>query len=451
MRTVVRRHLEAFFLAVAIEGALASSITWTSPSDGDVFGPADTIHAAWKSAKEIAEPSFRLCATSGSSSDSVDGCGSTVWPAVRKHDQTYSITLTVPGVVSEGGFHLQMEDKSGAIAMSPAFSLSASEISGNAKSAHTSDSSGDDSDDPPAMTISALAHPPVSSATSKGGAASPGAVTSPGIPTSPGLPTSPGTPASPGNASSPGASAPPGASKAPGTPVSSSTPDLSVTRHPTPKAAFAVPIAFVAVVLVVAGALSIYHRRKLNKERLLDKQNREVSRQSSLRSVATTSSVKSRDLEKAMDLLSMIRNGGSRDDSASSAGFRREARQPTRLSYPAEAYRPRSDRTNSRPAAPVSTHRSTARSSRRVPAPRSPHLGTAGRDLDNEHNNADVNDSVISDYMYPSPFASPRLSAPRKPARYEPPSVRVEKLLPLTPQPGLHNTITRAVDSSRRR
>jgi hypothetical protein len=89
--------------------AASSDIIWTSPSDGDIFGPGDTIVGKWNASTAIVSPSFRLCMSSEPSepsepdtglvarerkSDTGDGsCGSSVWPAVEQSEGSYLISL----------------------------------------------------------------------------------------------------------------------------------------------------------------------------------------------------------------------------------------------------------------------------------------------------------------------------------------------------------------------
>jgi|SRR5882762_984634 len=76
------------------------NVTWTSPSNGDVFGPGDTIVGKWSSPRVVLSPTFRLCF-----SDSVNngigardpeiGCGLHMSPDVETSGNSYLILLSV--------------------------------------------------------------------------------------------------------------------------------------------------------------------------------------------------------------------------------------------------------------------------------------------------------------------------------------------------------------------
>jgi hypothetical protein len=102
---VLRRLLE-LFAVILLDHALcaaSSDIIWTSPSDGDIFGPGDTIVGKWNASTEAVSPSFRLCMSSEPESGAVarerkggtdDGsCGSAVWPNVEQSEGSYLISL----------------------------------------------------------------------------------------------------------------------------------------------------------------------------------------------------------------------------------------------------------------------------------------------------------------------------------------------------------------------
>jgi hypothetical protein len=139
-----------FFALSYITKSTLGNVTWVSPSDGDVYGPGDTILGEWISAGVIASPTFRLCFSNSigggiGTRDAEGGCGSYMSPAVGKSAGTYLILLWVicvilstdqlvadvswlrrgvPNITKEDGFYLQMEDDYGKIALSPDFSLS---------------------------------------------------------------------------------------------------------------------------------------------------------------------------------------------------------------------------------------------------------------------------------------------------------------------------------------
>jgi hypothetical protein len=74
-----------------------ASIVWSSPAQGDRFGPGDTITGEWQVTSEsenqkVVSPSFRLCA------GGEDGCGATVWPEVIVDEEStgyYYVSLCV--------------------------------------------------------------------------------------------------------------------------------------------------------------------------------------------------------------------------------------------------------------------------------------------------------------------------------------------------------------------
>jgi hypothetical protein len=76
------------------------NVTWISPSDGDVYGPGDTLIGEWNSPAVVASPTFRLCLSSSindgiSTRDDEAGCGSHFSPVVEKSAGSYLILLSV--------------------------------------------------------------------------------------------------------------------------------------------------------------------------------------------------------------------------------------------------------------------------------------------------------------------------------------------------------------------
>ncbi|KAH9836622.1 uncharacterized protein C8Q71DRAFT_758844 [Rhodofomes roseus] len=185
----------------------AGGVTWVSPSAGVTYKSGDTIVGQWTADGSFSSPSFSLC-TSGSDNSNTPSanCGSAVWPIIEKNGDASLIHLSLPTTTSAGTYYLQMLDPdSGGSASSPTFSLNSGSLV------------------------------PVSSAR---------------------FPVD--VPATVVPQSAPHQSS-----------VSSSIqplPDYNDVSRPTPTAAYAVPLSLVGVVLVVAGALGVHHRRKLRQE-----------------------------------------------------------------------------------------------------------------------------------------------------------------------------------------
>ncbi|KZT67683.1 hypothetical protein DAEQUDRAFT_767040 [Daedalea quercina L-15889] len=186
----------------------AGGVTWISPSAGDVYKSGDTIVGQWTAHSSFSSPSFSLCisGSNGEGNVSSGNCGSAVWPLVEENGSSNLTHLSLPITSSAAAFYLQMSDEeTGESVSSPSFSLS-----------------------PASLVPMSSAHFPVE-------------VPATAVPQS-GLPQSS---------------------------VSSSIqplPDFNEISRPAPTAAYAVPLSLVAAVLLVAGALSAHHRRKLQQE-----------------------------------------------------------------------------------------------------------------------------------------------------------------------------------------
>ena len=99
------------------DSAKTGSVTWLSPTFGDVYKSGDTIVGRWTSDDEVPSPSFRLCVnsikrrsdhhskedgdnedddseTGGSRGDDGDeSCGGDVWPAISQSDSDGSYLI----------------------------------------------------------------------------------------------------------------------------------------------------------------------------------------------------------------------------------------------------------------------------------------------------------------------------------------------------------------------
>ncbi|KZP30291.1 hypothetical protein FIBSPDRAFT_1038303 [Athelia psychrophila] len=85
-------------------------MTWTSPSGGDVYTPGDTVLGQWTALQGDLDHNtrarIRLCLSDGSEQD----CGQYVSPAVQKSTEgSYLALLTAPDVRAPYAFHLQIE------------------------------------------------------------------------------------------------------------------------------------------------------------------------------------------------------------------------------------------------------------------------------------------------------------------------------------------------------
>jgi hypothetical protein len=193
---------------------------------------------------------------------------------------------------------------------------------------------------------------------------------------------------------------------------SPSAPYVLASRSRPPTAAFAVPLSLVAAILLVAGGLSLHHRRKLGAERTRDAEQLALSRQSSLNSFKS-SSTRSDDVEHALSVLS--RNGAPVPVPLfMPVDVRREPRQFTREAYP-QYTAPSHQSTNEI----TSTYyaRTTASPVHSPPKHQYlPPITTSTRGLlDEDEDNATATHSVISSYMQPSPIPpSCLLSAPER-------------------------------------
>jgi hypothetical protein len=114
MRTGSRHLLPSIPLFLALSYLAKSTlgdVTWVSPSDGDVYGPGDTIVGEWCSPTVVVSPTFRLC-FSNSISDGINtrdaegGCGSHMSPIVQTSAGSYVVLLSVSSVTIMGDIWL---------------------------------------------------------------------------------------------------------------------------------------------------------------------------------------------------------------------------------------------------------------------------------------------------------------------------------------------------------
>jgi hypothetical protein len=89
----------SLFFAISLRTKMAcGNVTWISPSEGDVYGPGDTILGEWNSPTVVLSPTFRLC-FSNSINDGIGardvegGCGAHMSPAVENSSGSYWILL----------------------------------------------------------------------------------------------------------------------------------------------------------------------------------------------------------------------------------------------------------------------------------------------------------------------------------------------------------------------
>jgi len=350
-----------------------ANITWTSPVEGDKYGPGDTIIGKWNTVKAVVSPSFRLCVSanisisvSNSASSSDDGCGSTVWPTVKESAGSFFISLATPKVTADEGFFLRMEDDFGQLIFSPVFILSPTPVSathnvGNGPGSDSSDTGVPDSPSPAPINPQ-----PSTSATPANVAATP-------------------TATSDAN-------------------VHSINPYIALSRTPPPLAAFAVPLSLVGAILLIAGGLSFRHYRNLGAERARDAEKLDLSRRSSM-STFTSTSTRHSEVKHALDVLAMDDRYGPAVP-AFPVDIRREQRRSTRQAAPMYAATPKYARSSN-----------TAPNSAFQPATNPPAYAAqvVVPSREDDDINATVTHSVISDYLLPSPIPPHSLlSAPQQ-------------------------------------
>ena len=72
----------------------ALRVNWTSPTDGDIYGPGEYILGRWTTEGVVANASFRLCNADTSTSGNDSDCGQAVQPAVVDNDDgSHQVTL----------------------------------------------------------------------------------------------------------------------------------------------------------------------------------------------------------------------------------------------------------------------------------------------------------------------------------------------------------------------
>ncbi|KAJ6590508.1 hypothetical protein DFH09DRAFT_1358719 [Mycena vulgaris] len=227
-----------------------SNVGWISPLEQDIYGPGATILAKWASTETIDSPSFKLCMASPSisprisdrrSSSTTGNCGATVWPTVAESAGVYQAPVTVPDVPSRGEFYLQMENGSGTKMRSPVFTLSPV----GASTASTSSSGS-----VPIAGIEPQAQAPL------------GPASLPAVPVAPIAP-----PLYPGSLSAVAPAVPTPSSANEASATATFDPSVLSAKSSPPTVAFAVPLAAVAAILLVASGLFLKHRRKLRAQR----------------------------------------------------------------------------------------------------------------------------------------------------------------------------------------
>jgi hypothetical protein len=87
-----------FFAISLLTNKTGCNVTWVSPSEGDVYGPGDTILGEWNSPTVVLSPTFRLCFSNSindgiGARDTDGGCGVHMSPAVEQSSGSYLILL----------------------------------------------------------------------------------------------------------------------------------------------------------------------------------------------------------------------------------------------------------------------------------------------------------------------------------------------------------------------
>ncbi|KAH8120477.1 hypothetical protein DFH11DRAFT_65932 [Phellopilus nigrolimitatus] len=267
------------YLGFVFQPADASQkLEWTSPTPDAVYNTGDTITGEWTSEKPIVSPSVSLCTQGSVDSDSEGSdCGEAVWPNVDLSGNQYIFNFSVPDVVSESNFYLQVKDDFGNIMKSPSFALSPSTVAGkishkdNGSGTTPANDTGNDLEDNTTSDARASEDPPGSDVINNhfsaqapfddsSGNAGPESRPSP-------LTESSGAASqvsNPGDAPEVPGQSPPttGISKDVVPPQSA-----LASRTALPTAAVAVPLAIIAATLAVSLALYLVHRRSLASQR----------------------------------------------------------------------------------------------------------------------------------------------------------------------------------------
>jgi hypothetical protein len=230
-------------------------------------------------------------------------------------------------------------------------------------------------------------------------------------------------------------------------------PDLNANHVPPPTAAFAIPLSFLAAILLASVFLCLHHRRKLNEERALEKHKLNATREKHLVSPGASSRVPS--------VIYLSSSAGSDYMYAPKDAAQDDIYTPVYKlssdSFPStysHARRESAPRTSTRQAFPIPATIVTAptlhykrssydapsgfNTSNSIPSGRAtkvpaslfkahkspvihppPGLGRQrdrrGSVVEDKEENASVNHSVISDYMAPSPV--PPCLSPGMPAK----------------------------------
>ncbi|KIL62175.1 hypothetical protein M378DRAFT_801884 [Amanita muscaria Koide BX008] len=323
------------------------TITWKRPTSGATFQPGDTLAVEWISDSDIVSPSIRLC---GGSTDTrrrrslgeankrhhrqirrENNCGESIWPEVQKTSNgSQRVDLDLPNAAEPKSYYLVMQDNFGSLMQSPLFSVSSGQVSSSdATSTNavadtiTSTSKTTPYTDDSGPTNLPAAQAPLSHPSAVGPVH--------GVPPSfnstekstPGIPKGP---------------------------IYVDSNNLLTHNHPTPVAAFAIPLTAAAVALLIAGGLAIRHCRARRKEReddkltskILDKLRRSGTRNSSSSTQSTNApqippmQIQPIPLFMPMSMpISMEHDSISATQQASTLDYPKigEARQSTRRAY----------------------------------------------------------------------------------------------------------------------
>ncbi|KAF8627272.1 hypothetical protein AX17_006317 [Amanita inopinata Kibby_2008] len=277
-----------------------SNVMWEQPASGSAYNTGDTVDAQWTARSEVVSPSFRLCEYSGplprdifleasrnnplelwnkfarDDGDDDDDCGTIIWPAIKRADDgSYQVSLGVPEMLP-GSFYLLMRDDFGSLAQSPVFSVSAA-LGPKNETASTgveampqpSQSQKHKSIDPASVTPTDQASMNTSVDAGRN-TSNAGQVLANPQPMQVPL-TSQNATSSSGSISNGTVSLPKPMPSIPRGPIYIDSNNLLTSRHPTPVAAFAIPLSAAAAALLIAGCLAIRHHRTLKKEREKDR------------------------------------------------------------------------------------------------------------------------------------------------------------------------------------
>ncbi|KAL6300305.1 hypothetical protein BKA93DRAFT_541186 [Sparassis latifolia] len=391
-------------------------VTWQSPSAGDVYASGDTIVGQWSAAQSVVSPSFSLCALQAKNVTGPGGgtCGSRVWPTVDQSDGSPRIYLSLPNVSSPSQFYLQLKDDFGNKADSPLFSLNPA----------SPDENTDDSVPATTTSLTAVSTDSIANTKSSGGSSS-NTVSS----SSTGSPvSSSGKSASrSGNVISHGSSVVSPTASSPTSSTSAvlasdiipSLPNFDEARMPSPTVAYALPLSVVVSVLLIAGILSVHHRRKLRNECLQEKQAQTahaLSRQSSASgSTSTRTLVDTAPRPYPPSLVGWIRSSSRSTKTEHvpaltgdrSPSIKRQPRRMTREPFYTDTGRRRNPT-----RVPAGVFRAAV-----SPVPPAPSKFDLDDELDEDRDlNASVNESVVSRYFHSSPIPPPSPTPPFSPS-----------------------------------